>query len=56
MLDSVQKRLPRQIAVPYIGWHPVKDKMTNELPYDHTKVSWQRGVRRKCGIPAKRKK
>ena len=25
--DAVQRKLPRNFAVPYIGWHPVEDKM-----------------------------
>ena len=36
--DAVQKLLPRDFRVPYIGWHPVEDKMTPRNLYDHTKV------------------
>ena len=34
----MQKLLPRDFRVPYIGWHPVEDKMTPRNLYDHTKV------------------
>ena len=37
--DAVQKLLPRDFRVPYIGWHPVEDKMTPRNLYDHTKVT-----------------
>ena len=36
--DAVQKLLPRDFRVPYIGWHPVEDKMTPRNLYDHTQV------------------
>ena len=55
VLDCTQKRLGKIIRVPYIGWHPVNDRMTSKVPYEVTH-SYQRGVRREFGIPEDRKK
>jgi len=52
MFDSTQKVLPKQIAVPNIGWHPVVDRMFRSMPYDvESAPSWGRKVRRDYGIP-----
>ena len=53
--DAVQKLLPRNFRVPYIGWHPVEDKMRPRNLYDHTKASWGRSMPREYGVPNTRK-
>ena len=53
--DAVQKKLPRNWRVPYIGWHPVEDKMTPRKLYDHTVASWGRSMPREYGVPNTRK-
>ena len=55
MGDAVQKILPRNFAVPYIGWHPVESKMRPRNIYDHTAMSWGRSMPREYGVPNKRK-
>ena len=55
MFDSTQKLLPKQIAVPNIGWHPVIDRMFRPMPYDAENMpSWQRSMPRSYGIPRRR--
>ena len=56
MFDATQEKLQKSWAVPYIGWHPVEDKMFRKMPYDVTSISWQRKVKREYGIPLARKK
>ena len=56
MFDATQKKLQKSWAVPYIGWHPVEDKMFRKMPYDVTGMSWNRKVKREYGIPLARKK
>ena len=56
MFDATQKKLPRNVAVPYIGWHPVEDRMFRKMPYDVTTFSWGRNTRKEYGIPINRKK
>ena len=53
--DAVQKILPRNWRVPYIGWHPVEDKMRPRNLYDHTVASWGRSMPREYGVPNVRK-
>ena len=53
--DAVQKLLPRNWRVPYIGWHPVEDKMRPRNLYDHTVASWGRSMPREYGVPNQRK-
>ena len=53
--DAVQTMLPRNWRVPYIGWHPVEDKMRPRNLYDHTVASWGRKMPREYGVPNKRK-
>ena len=54
--DATQKKLPKNHAVPYIGWHPVEDKMHKKMPYAVDQISWNWGARRDYGIPEARKK
>ena len=55
MFDSTQKVLPKQIAVPNIGWHPVVDRMFRSMPYDAANMpSWGRNVPASYGIPKTR--
>ena len=54
--DDRQEKLKKSWAVPYIGWHPVEDKMFRKMPYDVTGISWGRKVKREYGIPLARKK
>ena len=56
LFDATQKKLQRSWAVPYIGWHPVEDRMTQRMSYDVTAMSWGRKTRREYGIPSARKK
>lgn len=53
--DAVQKVLPRNWKVPYIGWHPVESMMRPRNIYDHTKFSWGRRQPTEYGIPNARK-
>lgn len=53
--DATQKKLPVNAKVPYIGWHPVEDRMFRPMPYKLGDVSWNRRVKREYGIPEKRK-
>lgn len=53
--DAVQRKLPRNFAVPYIGWHPVESKMRPRNLYDHTQMSWGRSMPREFGVPNSRK-
>ncbi len=55
LCDSTQKLLPRKVATPYIGWHPVNDKMHSPVPYPVTH-SWGRVMPREYGIPTARRK
>ncbi|TRY73787.1 hypothetical protein TCAL_01941 [Tigriopus californicus] len=55
MFDATQKKLPRLVAVPHIGWTPVVDQMNRPLPYPTDKVSWQRRVKADYGIPMLRR-
>ena len=55
LFDATQKKLQRSWAVPYIGWHPVEDRMTTRMPYDVTAMSWGRKARLEYGIPSNRK-
>ena len=56
IFDATQEKLKKSWAVPYIGWHPVEDKMSSKMPYDVTAMSWGRKVKREYGIPLARKK
>ena len=56
VFDATQKKLPRNAAVPNIGWNAVIDRMHRPLPYPEPKFSWGRGVRREYGIPNGRKR
>ena len=56
LFDATQKKLRKSYAVPYIGWHPVNDKMTTNMPYDVTHYSWGRNVRDEYGIPPGRRR
>jgi len=53
--DATQKKLPKNLAVPYTGWHPVEDKMFRKMPYPVDKFSWHWGAKREYGIPEARK-
>jgi len=53
--DAVQRKLPRNFKVPYIGWHPVESKMRPRNQYDTTAFSWGRSMPREYGIPNQRK-
>jgi len=53
--DAVQKLLPRNFRVPYIGWDPVESKMRPRNLYDHTKNTWGRTMPREYGVPNTRK-
>ena len=55
IFDATQKKIQRSWAVPYIGWHPVNDRMSTQMPYDVTAMSWGRRPRREYGIPPNRK-
>jgi len=55
VLDATQIKLPRNVATPYIGWHPVEDRMFRKMPYDVTNFSWGRRERREYGIPVARR-
>jgi len=57
IFDATQTKLPRNVKVPNIGWHPVLDKMFRPMPYklDENSPSWNRHVKREYGIPEKRK-
>ncbi|XP_040568328.1 large ribosomal subunit protein mL37 [Lepeophtheirus salmonis] len=53
MFDAIQKKLPFNYKVPFIGWHPVNDRMSSKTPYPVT-MSWQYKEARKYGIPLPR--
>jgi len=53
--DAVQKALPKDFEVPFIGWHPVESKMRPRNQYDWTKMSWGRNPKREYGVPNRRK-
>jgi len=53
--DALQKMLPRNFKVPYIGWHPVESKMTPRNQYDWQAFSWGRHLPREYGVPNSRK-
>lgn len=55
MFDATQRKLPRLVAVPHIGWTPVVDQMNRPLPYPTPKYSWQRRVKPDYGIPVHRR-
>lgn len=55
LFDATQKVLPVNVKPPYIGWHPVVDRMFRPMPYDHTVASWGRKMPREYGIPKMRK-
>ena len=56
LYDATQKKLQQSYATPYIGWHPVNDRMTTKMHYDVTAMSWGRKAKREYGIPSHRKK
>ena len=56
VFDATQKKLPRNSAVPNIGWNPVIDRMHRPLPYEEGPFSWGRNTRLEYGIPNNRKK
>merc|ERR1712106_191379 len=53
--DAVQKKLPKNWKVPFIGWHPVESKMRPRNQYDWKAFSWGRNLPREYGVPNKRK-
>jgi len=53
--DAVQRRLPRNFKVPYIGWHPVESVMRPRNQYDWQAFSWGRRVPREYGVSNARK-
>jgi len=53
--DATQKLLPKNPAVPFIGWHPVESKMRPRNQYDWKAMSWGRNPPRTYGIPTKRR-
>jgi len=55
VFDATQKKLPRNPAVPNIGWNPVIDRMHRPLPYEEGSFSWGRNTRLEYGIPNNRK-
>jgi len=55
LYDATQKKLQKSYATPYIGWHPVNDRMTTKMHYDVTAMSWGRKAKREYGIPSHRK-
>ena len=56
VFDATQMKLPRNVAVPNIGWNPVIDRMHRPLPYEEGPFSWGRSTRLEYGIPKNRKK
>lgn len=54
VFDATQKLLPRNVAVPNIGWNPVIDRMYRPLPYPESSYSWGRVAKRQYGIPKSR--
>merc|ERR1712106_310582 len=42
--DAVQKKLPKNWKVPFIGWHPVESKMRPRNQYDWKAFSWGRNL------------
>jgi len=55
VFDATQTKLPRNVAVPYIGWNAVVDRMHRPNPYEQGDFSWGRKTRREYGIPNNRK-
>jgi len=55
VFDATQIKLPKNVAVPHIGWDPVVDRMHRPHPYELGDFSWGRNVRREYGIPKHRK-
>jgi len=53
--DALQKRLPRNFVVPFIGWHPVESTMNPRNQYDWKQVSWGWKDAAKYGVPNPRK-
>jgi len=53
--DATQKILPKNPAVPFIGWHPVESKMRPRNQYDWKAMSWGRNPPRTYGIPTERR-
>jgi len=52
--DAVQKKLPVNWKVPYIGWHPVESVMRPRNQYKWDDFSWGRKMPREYGIPIPR--
>jgi len=52
--DAVQKKLPKNWKVPYIGWHPVESVMRPRNQYNWEEFSWGRTMPREYGIPVAR--
>jgi len=52
--DAVQKKLPKNWKVPYIGWHPVESVMRPRNQYKWDEFSWGRNMPREYGIPIPR--
>lgn len=53
--DAVQKKLPRNWKVPFIGYHPVETQMRPRNQYDWQQFSWGRSMPREYGVPIHRK-
>lgn len=53
--DAVQRKLPRNFKVPFIGWHSVESKMRPRNQYDWKAFSWGRNTALEYGIPIPRK-
>jgi len=53
--DAVQRKLPKNWMVPFIGWHPVESKMRPRNQYDWKAFSWGRNMPREYGVPNLRK-
>ena len=52
--DAVQKKLPKNWKVPYIGWHPVESVMRPRNQYKWDEFSWGRQMPREYGVPVPR--
>lgn len=52
--DAVQRLLPKNWKVPYIGWHPVESKMRPRNQYNWKEFSWGRNMPREYGVPLPR--
>jgi len=53
--DAVQKKLPKNWKVPFIGWHPVESVMRPRNQYDWKAFSWGRNMPREYGVPNARR-